>query len=110
MIASVKLSRDQLASRKERAVRFVRDVLDDDRAEEIESESLDDYAARRRIQLLNPKKGNLMAQRTKSRQELQQRIRELEEENEQLQDQVDQVADIVAPVEDEGEEEEEETE
>jgi hypothetical protein len=45
----------QLQSRKDKAVRFLRDVLNDpDRAEEVQEETLDDYAKRRRIQLLNP--------------------------------------------------------
>jgi hypothetical protein len=43
------LTRDQLQSRKENAVRFIHDVLgDSDRAEEIEDESLEGYAERRK--------------------------------------------------------------
>jgi acyl carrier protein phosphodiesterase len=100
----VKLTRDQVESRKEKAVRFVRDVLDDpDRADEIESEPLEDYAERRRIQILNPRVN--MARRTPTKEELQDRIRDLEEENETLQDQLDSVADIVAPVEEDEDEE-----
>lgn len=50
------LTRDQLQSRKEKAVRFTRDVLGDpDRADEIEAESLEDYADRREMKLLNGK-------------------------------------------------------
>lgn len=49
------LTRDQLQPRKEKAGRFVRDVLGDpDRAEEIADESLKDYVARRKIQITNP--------------------------------------------------------
>jgi hypothetical protein len=49
------LTADQLQSRKDKAVRFVRNVLqDDERADEIESESLDDYAARRKVPIINP--------------------------------------------------------
>lgn len=109
----MKLTRDQLESRKQKAVRLVRDVLDDsDRAQEIESESLDDYAARRKIQLLNPTgRKKLMVKKTQTREELKERVRELEEENETLQDQLDAIADIVVPAEgEEGEEEEEEEE
>ncbi len=48
------LTRDQLQSREEQAVRFVRDVLGDaDWAEEIADESLEDYAARRNEPLLS---------------------------------------------------------
>jgi hypothetical protein len=47
----------QLESRKAQAVRFTRDVLgDDDRADEIEGESLDDYAGRKQIRLPEPER------------------------------------------------------
>lgn len=93
------LSREQLEGRKEKAVRFVRDVLDDpDRADEIEDESLEDYAERRKIKIAeeNPRGADAMP----TKEELMQRIKELEDENDDLQDQLDQVADIVAPPED----------
>jgi hypothetical protein len=49
-----KLTRDQVADRKTKAVRFLRDVLDDpDRADEVSAESVEDYAARRRFVLSN---------------------------------------------------------
>jgi hypothetical protein len=50
------LTRKQIEARKEKAVRFVQDDLGDpDHADEIEDESVEDYAARRRIQILkNP--------------------------------------------------------
>ena len=48
------LTPDQLESRKEKAVRFARDVLGDpDRADEIGDESLEDYAARRKIEIVD---------------------------------------------------------
>ena len=95
------LTRKQLESRKAQAVRFTRDVLDDaDRAEEIEDESLEDYAERRHIQIQNPKGVRRMAIQT--RRELLERIEELEQENEELQGQLDEIRDII------GEEEEEE--
>ena len=51
------LTRDQVEARKEKAVRFTRDVLDDpDRADEIEDESLEDYAARRKIKIINSRR------------------------------------------------------
>jgi len=57
MIAMVKLTRDQAQARKDKAVRFASDVLeDDDLADEIEDESLEDYAERRRIQITNPRR------------------------------------------------------
>jgi hypothetical protein len=96
------LTRQQLEGRKAQAVRFVRDVLGDpDRAEDIEGESLEDYAEHRRIKLSNPKGVRRMAIQT--RRELLERIEELEGENEELQSQLDDIAEIVAPPEeDEG--------
>src|ERR1035441_2958816 len=50
------LTREQLQTRKEQAVRFTQNVLgDSDRADEIADESLEDYAERRTIQLTNPR-------------------------------------------------------
>jgi len=95
------LTRDQLERRKAQAARFTRDVLDDpDRADEIEDESLEDYAERRRIKIQNPKGVTHMAIR--SRKDLLERIEELETENEDLQSRLDEISDIV------GQEEEEE--
>ncbi len=102
------LTRDQLAARKEKAVRFVRDVLaDPDRADEIEDESLEDYAARRRIEIVdNPRRRRNAMPKRRTVADLEAEIEELREENEGLQDQLDAVADIVAPEdEEEGDEE-----
>jgi hypothetical protein len=99
------LTRKQLQSRKEQAVRFTRDVLGDpDRAEEIEEESLEDYAERRKFTLINPsiRRKAIMAT-VKTKAELEAEIADLQEENHALQDQLDAVADIVNP-EDEEEE------
>lgn len=98
------LTRKQLEGRKAKAARFVRDVLEDpERAGEIEDESLEHYAARRRIQIVNPRRKSVMA----TKEDLKDRIRELEEENDELQDELDKIADIAAPIEDEGGEGEE---
>ncbi|HEV2388837.1 MAG TPA: hypothetical protein VGS20_16460 [Candidatus Acidoferrales bacterium] len=95
------LTREQLAKRKGKAVQFVENVLDDpDRADEIADESLESYAERRHVKLVNPRCKTPMS----SKAELAQRIRELEEENDNLRDKPDQVADIVAPPEEEDEE------
>jgi predicted RNase H-like nuclease (RuvC/YqgF family) len=104
-----RLTREQIQGRKEKAVRFVSDVLGDpERAEEIERESLEDYAARRKIQLMNPERRGTMPRKTiedyrAENADLKAEIGELEEENENLQEQLDSISDIVA-----GEEEEEE--
>jgi hypothetical protein len=66
------LTRDQLQSRKEQAVRFTRDVLGDpERADEIAEEGIEDYAQRRKIQIINSsKRKNAIMARTKSKAEL----------------------------------------
>ncbi len=88
------LTRKKLESRKAQAVRFTRDVReDDDRADEIEDESLEDYAEDRHIKLVNPKGRCKMPVPT--RRELQDRIKELESENEDLQSRLDDISDIV---------------
>jgi hypothetical protein len=95
------LTRKQLESRKAQAVRFTRDVLGDpDRADEIEDESLEDYAERRHIQIVNPKGARKMAVQT--RRELIERIKELEDENESLQDRLQEISDLAS--EEDGEE------
>ena len=100
------LTRKQLVARKAQAVRFARNVLeDDDKADDIEDESLEDYAEHRHIKLSNPKGATHMAAPT--RQELLDRIEELETENEDLQSQLEQIRDIV---DDEDEEEDTDTE
>lgn len=99
------LTRAQLQSRKEKAVRFVRDVLGDpDRAEEIADESLEDYATRRKIQITNPsKRRNAIMATTKSKAELEAENADLKEENEELQDKLDAIADVVATDEEDDE-------
>ena len=95
------LTRKQLQARKAQAVRFTRDVLgDDDRVGEIEDESLEDYAERRHIQMVNPKGAKKMA--VKTRRDLIDRIKELEEENENLQDRLQEISDLAGESEDEG--------
>ncbi len=123
------LTREQVESRKEKAVRFVENVLGDpERADEIAEESLEDYAERRKIQiaenprggrmarvhLINPRRVSNPRRQMKQenpqagRSELLARIRELQEENDQLQDTLDKVADLAAAPEDGREEEHDE--
>jgi hypothetical protein len=104
----MQLTRDQLQARKNKAVCFTRDVLGDPaRAEEIEEESLEDYAERRRIQIINPKKRNRSMARGRTKADLEQEIANLQEQNQELQDQLDAVADIVAPDDDDGSDDDE---
>jgi hypothetical protein len=101
----MQLTRDQLQSRKEKAVRFTRDILNDpDRADEIADESLEDYAERRHIKLINAsKRRNVIMSRGKSKADLEQEIADLQGENQELQDQLEAIADIVSPEPDEAE-------
>ena|SRR5579872_5140588 len=90
------LTRDQVQSRKDQAVRFTRNVLDDpDRADEIEDESLDDYAERRKFTITNPNRRSNHMANGKTKAELEAQIDDLEAENQDLQDQLDAIADIV---------------
>ena len=81
-------------------------MLDDPgRAAEIEDETVEDYAERRKFEIVNPRRRtNTVARKA----ELEQRIQELESENESLQSRLDEILDVVAPPEDEAEEEEDE--
>jgi DNA-binding ferritin-like protein len=106
------LTREQLQSRKEKAVRFLRDVKGEpDRADEVDDESLDSYAERRKIQLSNPtaRRGSKMAQKSVEDyrdqvKELKQQIRDLEDQNQALNDKLDSVADALeSDAEDDGE-------
>ena len=101
------LTRKQLESRKAQAVRFTRDVLGDEgRAEEIQDESLEDFAARRHIQIVNPKGARKMPVQT--RRELIERIKELEDENETLQDRLQEISDLASEEDAEGDDQGEE--
>jgi len=109
-VASKVLTREQAQARKDAAVRFAENVLgDSDKADDIESEGLDDWVERKRITLIdNPRRNSSMANgngdpRTKA--ELLDEIDQLQQENQDLQDALDAVADIVTggPPEDEDE-------
>ena len=91
---------------KAKAVRFLRDVLgDDERADEVDDESPEDYAERKRIEINPIKRTNAMARTAKTKAELEAEIRELQDENDDLQERLDAIADLTAD-EDEDEDEE----
>jgi hypothetical protein len=93
------LTPDQIADRKEKAARFVENVLDDpERAEEIRDESIESYAERRKFQIVenpnggsmqkfvaNPSKADVLEQFVQMRQERD----ELQRQNDELQQQLD---------------------
>jgi hypothetical protein len=87
----------------------LRDVKDDpERASEVEDEDLEDYAERRKIQLINSRRNELMpAGNGRTKDDLLDEIDELKQENQDLQDQLDAIADIVSPPEEDEDEDEE---
>jgi cell shape-determining protein MreC len=100
---------DQIEAMKEKAARFVRDVVGDpERAAEFEAMSPEEYAAGKRIEIKNPASANSsrairrlqMARPTYK--DLKDRIDELEDENQDLNDKLDSVMDIVADEDDDG--------
>jgi len=97
---------EQVERMKSKAARFVSDVLgDDDRADEIDDESPEEYAERKRIEIIsNPhdRRPHPMAAATKA--ELEARIEQLETENEELQDKLDAINEVLS----DGDEDEEE--
>ena len=109
------LTRDQVEGRKEKAARFTETVLrDPDRADEIRDESVEDYAERRKFQIINPRRPSMAHKSPEELREeisnLKEQIRDLEEQNQDLEDRLAEIADISSPDEEEEEEDEEEDE
>jgi hypothetical protein len=104
-VASKILTREQAQSRKDAAVRFAENVLGDpDKADDIESEDLDDWIERKKITLVDNtgKRSLRMANGNgggdpRTKPELLDEIDQLQQDNQDLQDQLDAIADIVAP-------------
>jgi hypothetical protein len=98
------LTREQLEKRKEKAVRFAREVREDhELADQIEGESLEEYAEHRHIKLLNPTR-KVIPMAVPTRRELMEGIEELESQNEDLQERLDEISDLAASEEEEEEE------
>jgi hypothetical protein len=89
------LTLDQIADRKEKAARFVENVLDDpERADEIRDESIESYAERRKFKILENPNGGFMQKLVAnpgSKGDLMQEIRELRQQNDELQQQLNVV-------------------
>jgi hypothetical protein len=104
-----RLTREQAQARKDAAVRFVDNALGDpDRADEIADDDLEDWAARKKIQLINSRRRDVMpggnGGNGRTKQDLLDEVADLQQENQDLQDQLDAIADIVAtPEEEDGE-------
>src|SRR5215472_9714871 len=85
IVASMKTkTRDEAERMKEKAARFSRDVLgDQEKADEFDGMSVDEYAEHKGVALSNPRKATKMAS-------LKQQIRDLEDENAELRERVDE--------------------
>jgi len=94
-----------------KAVRFLRDIGDPDRAAEFDAMSPEEYAEHKRVEIKNPfsigtrKHLRRIQMARPNYAELKERIAELEEENQALNDKLDSIADIVAEDDDEDEDE-----
>jgi hypothetical protein len=98
-VAKKRLTADQVQAKKDRAVQFLRDVVgDDDKADEFEDMDLDEYAERKRVQIVNKgERSRKMANGNgRTKQDLLDEIDELQQENEALQEQLNAISDIVA--------------
>jgi hypothetical protein len=101
------LTREQVQSRKDKAVRFLENVLDDpERAAEVADEDVEAYADRKHIEIVNLGRTRNMANGNgRTKQDLLDEINDLRAENQDLQDALDAVADIVAPADEPADEE-----
>ena len=92
---------------KQRAVLFTRNVLgDEDRADEIEDASLDDWLEEtgRRITKPNPQPRSKQKMPAKTRQDLIEENKILQSENETLNERLNQIFDLAAESDDDEEE------
>jgi uncharacterized protein YceH (UPF0502 family) len=97
---------EQVEIMKDKAERFVRDVLEDDeRAGETEDESPEDYAGRKRIRIL-PNPYRRVKNMASIKADLEARIEELEAENEALRDKLDAIGEVLSDEVDEAEDDE----
>ncbi|MCI0621589.1 MAG: hypothetical protein L0387_07955 [Acidobacteria bacterium] len=89
----------QVETSKDRAARFVENVLGDpERADEIRAEGPEDYAERKGVQIMtNPRRPHVAT----SKRELEEELEEANEYIEELEDKLDRISDVAS----EGEEE-----
>lgn len=90
------MTRQQAETSQSRGFRFVRDVLeDDDKADELEDESLDDWAARKGVEIVeNPNNRKLKTKekyKMPTKQQLEDRIAELESEVDEYAEREEQI-------------------
>ena len=87
-----------VAAKKDKAVRFLSDVVrDDDKADDFDHMSVEEYADKKHIQIVNPRSDSVMANGNgRTKQDLLDEIDDLTQENQDLQDQLDAISDIIA--------------
>jgi hypothetical protein len=91
------LTAQQTQAKKDKAVRFADNVLDDPaKADDIEDEDLESWAERHRIQIINSRRRNRNMPDTRTRQDLLDQISDLQDENDALQDQLDAISDVLS--------------
>ena len=97
------LTREQVEAKKAKAVQFLRDVVGDDaKADAFADMDVDDYAERKRIQIINPRRNTMPGGGNgPTKQDLLDQIEDLQPKNQDLQDQLDAIYDIVAPSDEE---------
>jgi hypothetical protein len=89
---------DQVQAKKDKAVQFLRDVVgNDDKANEFDDMDVDEYAQRKDIQIVNPRRNRRMANGTWDPRTKQELLDEIDD----LQSQIDAINDIVNPPDDE---------
>lgn len=108
---------NQIESMRQKAVRFLRDVVGDpDKAEEFEAMSPSDYAEHKKIRMIeNPasqsnRRSTTTTMARKTYADLQAEVKDLKEENADLSDRMDTILDIVSPQEDDDDDETEDDE
>jgi hypothetical protein len=93
---------DQVLRKQDKAVQFLRDVVgNDDLANDIEDLSVQEYADKKNIEIVNPNRSTSMANGNgRTKQDLLDEINDLTLENQDLSDQLDAINDILNPPED----------
>jgi hypothetical protein len=93
---------EQAAAAQKKAVRFAADVLeDDDKANELESLTVEEYADRKRLHIVTSNPRKKTTPMPKSRAQLIEENSQLQEEVEDLNLKLDQIISLAAPDDDE---------
>jgi hypothetical protein len=92
-------TRDEVERKQDKAVQFLRDVVgNDDLADEIDGLSVEEYAQRKKVRLLNPNLSRRENNMATSKREMTQRIQELEDYVGELEDSLEAIGETVQGV------------